>query len=87
MLELNDGRILEQYSKPQKIGNAVVGRVWNFRDVTDRKQTEENLLASLRDKEVMLREIHHRVKNNLQIVSGLLDMTRKRSQTGQLPVS
>ena len=80
MLELNNGRILEQYSKPQKIGNAVVGRVWNFRDVTDRKQTEENLLASLRDKEVMLREIHHRVKNNLQIVSGLLDMTRKRSQ-------
>jgi PAS domain S-box-containing protein len=80
MLELNDGRILERYSKPQKIGNAVVGRVWNFRDVTDRKQAEENLLASLRDKEVMLREIHHRVKNNLQIVSGLLDMTRKRSQ-------
>ena len=80
MLELNDGRIFERYSKPQKIGNAVVGRVWNFRDVTDRKQAEENLLASLRDKEVMLREIHHRVKNNLQIVSGLLDMTRKRSQ-------
>jgi len=80
MLELNNGRILEQYSKPQKIGNTVVGRVWNFRDVTDRKQTEETLLASLRDKEVMLREIHHRVKNNLQIVSGLLDMTRKRSQ-------
>ena len=80
MLELNDGRIFERYSKPQKIGNTVVGRVWNFRDVTDRKQAEENLLASLRDKEVMLREIHHRVKNNLQIVSGLLDMTRKRSQ-------
>ena len=80
MLELSDGRIFERYSKPQKIGTAVVGRVWNFRDVTDRKQAEENLLASLRDKEVMLREIHHRVKNNLQIVSGLLDMTRKRSQ-------
>jgi PAS domain S-box-containing protein len=80
MLELNDGRFFERYSKPQKIGDTVVGRVWNFRDVTDRKQAEENLLASLRDKEVMLREIHHRVKNNLQIVSGLLDMTRKRSQ-------
>jgi PAS domain S-box-containing protein len=80
MLELNDGRVFERYSKPQKIRNTVVGRVWNFRDVTDRRQAEENLLASLRDKEVMLREIHHRVKNNLQIVSGLLDMTRKRAQ-------
>jgi len=80
MLELNDGRIFERYSKPQKIGHVIIGRVWNFRDVTDRKQAEEKLLASLRDKEVMLREIHHRVKNNLQIVSGLLDMTRKRSQ-------
>ena len=79
MLELIDGRFFERYSKPQKIGDVVVGRVWNFRDVTDRKQAEEKLLASLRDKEVMLREIHHRVKNNLQIVSGLLDMTRKRS--------
>jgi PAS domain S-box-containing protein len=80
MLELNDGRIFERYSKPQKIGDIVIGRVWNFRDVTDRIQAEEKLLASLRDKEVMLREIHHRVKNNLQIISGLLDMTRKRSQ-------
>jgi PAS domain S-box-containing protein len=80
MLELDDGRMFEQYSKPQRIGDTIVGRVWNFRDVTDRKQAEENLLASIRDKEVMLREIHHRVKNNLQIVSGLLDMTRKRSQ-------
>jgi len=80
MLELNDGRTFERYSKPLKIDNAVVGRVWNFRDVTDRRQAEEDLLASLRDKEVLLREIHHRVKNNLQIVSGLLDMTRKRAQ-------
>ena len=80
MIELNDGRIFERYSKPQKIGKEVVGRVWSFRDITDRKRSEENLVASLQEKEVLLREIHHRVKNNLQLITGLLDMTRMRTQ-------
>jgi len=79
MIEFKDGKIIERYSKPQKIGNTVVGRVWSFRDVTDRKHAEEKLVASVQEKEVLLREIHHRVKNNLQLVSGLLDMTRMRS--------
>jgi PAS domain S-box-containing protein len=80
MVELNDGRIIERYSKPQKIGKDVVGRVWSFRDITDRKRSEEKLVASLEEKEVLLREIHHRVKNNLQLITGLLDMTRMRTQ-------
>ena len=80
MLELVSGRIFERFSKPQKIGNTMVGRVWSFRDVTDRKQAEQRLIESLHEKEVLLREIHHRVKNNLQLVSGLLDMTRMRTK-------
>ena len=79
MIEFKDGKIFERYSKPQKIGESVVGRVWSFRDITDRKHAEENLLASVHEKEVLLREIHHRVKNNLQLISGLLDMTRMRT--------
>jgi two-component sensor histidine kinase len=79
MIEFNDGKIFERYSKPQKIGDSVVGRVWSYRDITDRKHAEEKLVASLQEKEVLLREIHHRVKNNLQLISGLLDMTRMRS--------
>jgi PAS domain S-box-containing protein len=80
MIEFNDGKIFERYSKPQKIGDRVVGRVWSFRDITDRKRAEEKLVASIAEKEILLREIHHRVKNNLQLISGLLDMTRMNSK-------
>jgi PAS domain S-box-containing protein len=79
MVELNDGRIFERHSKPQKLQDEIIGRVWSYRDVTDRRRAEEKLLQSLKEKETLIREIHHRVKNNLQIISGLLDMTRMRT--------
>jgi PAS domain-containing protein len=49
-------------------------------DITDKKEQEININESLREKEALLGEIHHRVKNNLALVTGLIEMQRAKTE-------
>ena len=53
-------------------------------EIEERLRTEERFRSALAEKEILLKEVHHRVKNNLQIISGLLDMTRNRCEDQQV---
>lgn len=49
VVDLVDGRTFERYSRPQKVGHRIAGRVWSFRDVTPRREAQEQAQQAMRD--------------------------------------
>ena len=81
----------EQYFEPQDHWYSIVAYspvrgyfAVTFEDITERVQADEQLRASLKEKEALLRELYHRTKNNMQVISSILALQAARIQDEQM---
>ena len=77
-LDSDEGPFLKE---ERDLINAIAEHLGQF---IERKRAEEKIRASLKEKEVLLQEVHHRVKNNMQIISSLFNLQSKQVKDKQM---
>ncbi len=81
-LKRKDGTLIPVEISAKMIGDDKFLAI--VRDMTEQKRYEDAILSSLREKEILLKEVHHRVKNNLQVISSLLSLQARSTEEDRM---
>lgn len=79
------GRWLEASAEPIRDGSGrVSGCVHIIKDITESKETSDRIVALLEEKDLLLKEVHHRIKNNMATVASLLSLQSSNQQNPEI---